>query len=147
LVLVTDVASTNGATAFEVLDGTNAPVNVSSYFSTTNSALAVSGTLFSRDWDDWLEGGFGHGHKTGKVLGTITYDLLTLHLGGPNLKASLDVTGFDTTTSTTITSTNAPAINVDESRAEVSGTGADANGSPAVVQGDVSILGHRIVVQ
>lgn len=145
LVLVTDVASTNGVTAFEVQDGTNPPVDVSSYFTTTTSALAVSGTLFKRDCD-WLAASFGNGNKTGKVLGTVTYDILTLHLGGPSLKASLDVNGFDTTT-TTITSTNGPGITVNESLAEVSGTGADANGSPALVKGDVSILGHSIVVQ
>ncbi len=138
LVLVTDLTSTNGASAIEVQAGTNS-VDVSQYFDAAYSSNSVSGTLY-KNRCDWLSADFWHSALTGKV----TYDLLNLTVGGPNLNTSLDVSGFAVTTSTTLTRSNAGATASSyETDAILAGTGTDTNGAPAIVQGSLTIFGHN----
>jgi len=145
LVLVTDLASTNGAGTIEIQEGTNA-VDVSSYFTETNSAFSVTGSFYKGGDNGWMVGLDNDSHHDGKLAGSITYDILHLTLAGPKLKARLDVNGFNATTQTTLAN-NGTSISVDETIASVAGTGADVDGTPAIIQGSITILGHDMAVQ
>ena len=143
LVLVTDLGASKAAESLEIRDGTNT-VDVSGYFTATNSELSVSGTAPPDDLLGLISG-LGADLRRAHEL-PVTYDILYLRMAGHNLKARLEVSGFNTTLHTTLDD-DGLNVSVDEVSASVAGTGAGVDGTPAIVQGTVSVLGDQIQVQ
>jgi hypothetical protein len=148
LVYVRDANSLSNVAVVQVRDGTNV-VDVSGYLARTNGDISVHGSVLD--------------NLNGRLTGT-TYSLqqfvvadaavtesgLTNLLGiippDSNLAMTLNLNGFATTTYSSITH-NGTTLVIDEVSADVSGTGVDVNGTPALVQGTVDILGRGIKVE
>ena len=130
LVLVQDATLSNGVSIVEIRDGTNTPVNVTSFFSKTNSnsvhSLHFNGAT-----------GIGSGLK---------YSDFQLAVTNSAMLASLNLSGFAITTHTSIKDKET-VIGVDTVEADVAGTGTDTNGVPAVVNGSVNILGNTLKIE
>jgi hypothetical protein len=130
LVLVKDITSATNVSFVEIRDGTNPPVDVSSFFSRTES-FSVGSSFFNSMT------GIGSGVK---------YSDYHLALTNSTLTAGLELRGFAVTTHTSIKDGDV-VIGVDEVDADVAGTGVDTNGVPAVVSGSVSIAGRTLKVE
>lgn len=148
LVYVRDANSLSNAAAIQVRDGTNV-VDVSGYFARTNGDLTIHGSLL-----DNLNGrltGVTYSLQQFVVADAATAETGLTNLLGiippdSNLAMTLNLNGFATTIYSSITH-NGTTLVIDEVSADVSGTGVDVNGTPALVQGTIEILGHGIKVE
>jgi len=148
LVFVRDANSLSNAAAVQVRDGTNV-VDVSSFFARTNGDITVHGSVLD--------------NANGKLKG-VAYNLqqfivadaaatassltnvLNILPAGTKLVLTLNLSGFTTTAYSTLT-LNGGKIVIDEISADVSGTGVDVNGTPALVKGTVDFSGRTIKVE
>lgn len=132
LVSVSDATSTNSSRMIEVRDGTNT-VDVTSFFNLTTTETngpSVHSLVYNS--------------KTGNgVAKTVGIFHLTLSNTNTNAMASLDLSGFATTTSV-VCKTN---LVVDDIDADVAGSGKGTNGVPAVVEGRIDIDGEVLRVE
>jgi hypothetical protein len=128
LVLVTDTASSNSVSTVEIRDGTNAPVDVSSFF-TIGEGFGVR-SLYSNS-------------ATGLSTGVRYHDL---YLVETNSAASLNVRGFAVTTRISFKCFN-NIVRVDTVDVDVAGTSVDTNGIAGVVNGSLSISGDNVKIE
>lgn len=130
LVLVRNTVSSNSVSSVEIRDGTNSPVDVSSFFS--------------------IGQGFGvHSSYFNSVTGTgssVRYSNLHVMLTNSTLTASLNLRGFAITTRVSFKCYD-NVIRVDTVNADVAGTSVDTNGIPGVVNGLVAISGNTIKIE
>jgi len=73
-------------------------------------------------------------------------NVLNILPAGTKLVLTLNLSGFTTTAYSTLT-LNGGKIVIDEISADVSGTGVDVNGTPALVKGTVDFSGRTIKVE
>ena len=132
LVLVRDASSTTNVSFYEIRDGTNPPVDVTGFFSRSQSD-----SVYGSSYDS----------ATGIDTG-VNYSVLHILLANASLTAGLDLKGFATTTHASIKDkADNTVIGVDTIEADVSGTGVDTHGVSAVVNGSVSILGKTLKIE
>jgi hypothetical protein len=132
LVLVRDASSITNVSFYEIRDGTNPPVDITGFFSRSQSD-----TVYGSSYDS----------ATGIDTG-VNYSVLHILLANASLTAGLDLKGFATTTHASIKDkADHTVIGVDTIEADVSGTGVDINGVSAVVNGSVSILGKTLKIE
>lgn len=130
LVYVKDATSTNSVSMVEIRDGTNPPVDVSSFFHRTD--------------DDNV---YGSSFNSATGIGTgVRYSILTLAVANPALTASLHLSGFATKLHANIRSGDV-LLGVDTVNADLAGTGVDTNGNPATVNGRMTIDGRTLEVE
>jgi len=133
LVSVRDATSANSVRKIEVRDSTNT-VDVTSFFNLTTAetnVISVHSLTFNS--------------VTGIATG-VTDSIFDLTLAHTNLTANLDLTGFATTTHTSI-KFGKVVLGVDEIDAAVAGSGTGTNGVPAIVNGLISLTGKTLKVE
>ena len=146
LVFVINGSDTNSA-AIQVRDN-GGIVDVSEFFATTNGPLSVHSftlnsvkqTLTGTAYADFQL------IVTNNAPSLLNLPLLSTN---SNLTASLNLHGFATITHADIIvgHDSSKIIGVDDIDADVSGTGVDTNGVPAVIAGKVDITGRTLVVE
>jgi hypothetical protein len=149
LVSVRDANSSSNAAAIQVRDGTNV-VDVSSFFARTNGDTSVHGSVL--DNADGKLKGVAYSLQQFVVADAAATALSVTNLlgvlpTGTNLNLTLNVNGFTTTTYSTLSLKNGATAVIDEVSADVSGTGVDVNGAPAIVKGTIDFSGRTIKVE
>jgi hypothetical protein len=130
LVYVRDATSNNTVSMVEIRDGTNPPVDVSSFFHRTDA-----------------DNVYGSSYNSATGIGTgVRYSIMSLAVTNPVMTADLKLSGFATKLHANIRNGD-DVFGMDTVNVDLAGTGVDTNGIPATVNGTMTIDGHTFEVE